>query len=107
LLLHHRAGNADSPSARRPSGIPDGALRVDSAPKDFSFHTCRHTLATWLQTHGHSEWECGLVLNHAGTGSVTAGYSHGYPLKLKMELLTKWSDHVENLVQPEGVSVLR
>ena len=77
------------------------------APEDFALHACRHTLATWLQNKGHSEWECGLVLNHSGNGSVTAGYSHGYPLELKATLLTKWADHVEGLVQPEGVSVLR
>ena len=82
-------------------------LVVAGAPEDFAFHACRHTLATWLQNKGHSEWECGLVLNHSGTGSVTSGYSHGYPLALKLELLTKWADHVEGLVQPEGVSVLR
>ena len=77
------------------------------APEDFALHACRHTLATWLQNKGHSEWECGLVLNHSGTGSVTAGYSHGYPLELKATLLTKWADHVEGLVQPEGATVLR
>ena len=77
------------------------------APEDFSLHAFRHTLATWMQNKGHSEWECGLVLNHSGTGSVTAGYSHGYPLELKAALLTKWADHVEGLVQPEGVTVLR
>jgi integrase len=74
-------------------------LIKNGAPKDFSYHACRHTLATWLQNEGHSEWERGLVLNHSGTGSVTAGYSHGYPLKLKLELLEKWADHVERLVE--------
>ena len=82
-------------------------LVAAGAPEDFALHACRHTLATWLQNKGHSEWECGLVLNHSGTGTVTAGYSHGHPLELKLELLTKWADHVEALVQPEGVSVLR
>ena len=77
------------------------------APEDFSLHAFRHTLATWLQNKGHSEWECGLVLNHSGTGTVTSNYTHGYPLELKATLLTKWADHVEGLVQPEGVSVLR
>jgi hypothetical protein len=56
---------------------------------------------------GHSEWEVGLVLNHAGSGSVTAGYSHGYPLELKRQLLSKWADHVERLVQPQGAALLR
>jgi hypothetical protein len=41
------------------------------------------------------------VLNHAGTGSVTAGYSHGdgYPLEMKAKLLEKWAGHVEAALQ--------
>jgi hypothetical protein len=46
------------------------------------------------------------VLNHSGSG-VTAGYSHGYPLKLKLELLGEWSDHVERQVHPQGAVLLR
>jgi hypothetical protein len=46
-------------------------------------------VATWLEKQGHSEWERGLVLNHSDSG-VTAGYSHGYPLDRKRELLEKW-----------------
>ena len=76
------------------------------APADVAFHTVRHTIATWLQTKGHSEHEVALVLNHA-KGGVTAGYSHGYPLDLKLVLLTEWADHVEHLVMPKGVKALR
>lgn len=68
------------------------------APKDFNFHAMRHTIATWLQNKGYSEWERGLVLNHASGATVTAGYSHGYPLDLKRELLKAWADHVAALV---------
>jgi integrase len=68
------------------------------APKDFNFHAVRHTIATWLENAGHSEYERGLVLNHSGKAGVTAGYSHGYPLDLKRQLLCKWADHVEKLV---------
>ena len=78
----------------------------NGAPDDFQYHACRHTVATWLQNEGHSQFEIGLVLNHAGSG-VTAGYSHGYPLELKRKLLCKWADHVASIVQPEGVTVLR
>ena len=82
------------------------ALIRHGAPKDLHFHGMRHTLASWLQTHGHSEWEVGLILNHSSS-SVTAGYSHGYPLELKRELLSKWAGHVEDVVQPQGARVLR
>lgn len=78
------------------------------APKDLQLHTWRHTISTWLENKGHSKWERGLVLNHSESGTVTSAYSHGYPLELKRALLTKWSDHVEGLVQPGAkVAVLR
>jgi hypothetical protein len=60
-----------------------------------------------LRNKGRSDFEIGLILNHAGTG-VTAGYGRGYPLKLKHEMLTEWADHVERLVgRDKGVRVLR
>lgn len=77
------------------------------APAHFEFHAWRHTIATWLENEGIDEWERGLVLNHSGGGSVTAGYSHGYPLDLKRTLLTKWADYVARLVQPKGAALLR
>jgi integrase len=82
------------------------ALRKHGAPADFSYHACRHTITTWLENNGASEWERGLILNHAGS-SVTTRYSHGDPLELKMELLTRWANHVTGLVRPEGVTLLR
>jgi integrase len=75
--------------------------------RNFVPHRVRHTLASWLETQGCSEWERGLVLNHAES-SVTSAYSHGHATKLKLELLEKWAAHVEALVTPaEGVTVLR
>lgn len=110
---------------QRNSGIlePGTALKkrlVDKgAPGDFSFHTVRHTIAEWLResvrvykddagddVKGCSDFEVGLVLNHASTG-VTAGYGGGYPLDLKRTLLSQWSDHVEGLVTAKGVALLR
>lgn len=77
------------------------------APKDFSYHAVRHTVATWLENNGHDEFDRGLVLNHAGSG-VTAGYSHGHAVNRKREVLEKWAEHVESLVEPaRGVRVLR
>jgi integrase len=81
-------------------------LRKLGAPVDFKAHTWRHTIATYLEKEGHSEFERGLVLNHAGQG-VTAGYSHGFAQKLKLELLQKWAAHVEALLQPSGAALLR
>ena len=42
-----------------------------------------------------------------GGGSVTAEDSHGYALDRKRALLIKWSDHVENVVSPVGIALLR
>ena len=77
------------------------------APSDFGYHTWRHTIATFLENAGYGEWERGLVLNHSGSGNVTAGYSHGHPLELKRTLLDRWADHIEGLVQPRGAKLLR
>ena len=78
------------------------------APTDFKLHTARHTVATFFQNKGRSEWERGLVLNHSDSGSVTGGYSHGYPVELKRTLLTEWAEHIENLIAPaESVVRLR
>lgn len=70
------------------------------------YHAWRHTLATWMENEGYSKEERGLLLNHKETG-VTAGYSHGYALKLKYKLLCEWADHVEGLVTAKGVRRLR
>jgi integrase len=101
LAVAHTPGR----SLNADDAVLKAQLKRAGAPKDFTAHIFRHTVATFLQTAGHSEWEVGLALNHSGSG-VTAGYSHGYPLELKRELLTAWSDHVERLVGA-GVRVLR
>lgn len=80
-------------------------VRAASGIQDFNFHACRHTIATWLQNQKHSEYEIGLVLNHAGSG-VTRVYMHGHSIDLKRELLTKWADHVASVVWPDGVERL-
>lgn len=89
--------------------VPGMALRRKiwklSGVDDWGYHACRHTIATWLENEGHSEYERGLVLNHSAYG-VTAGYSHGHPTELKLELLEKWADHVASVVQPKGVALL-
>jgi integrase len=76
------------------------------APADFAYHTMRHTIATFLEKEGVDEWSRGLILNH-GSSSVTGNYSHGFARKHKLELLELWASHVEQLVQPQGVTLLR
>jgi hypothetical protein len=88
------------------SGPLTARLVAAGAPADFGYHAVRHTIATFLENEGCSVWERGLVLNHSD-GGVTAGYSHGFARDLKLTLLTKWSDHIERLLQPEGAALLR
>jgi integrase len=76
------------------------------APADFKLHVFRHTVATWLENKSYSEWERGLVLNHASGNTVTRGYSHGHPDEIKLTLLTEWSDTIEKLVTPKGARKL-
>jgi hypothetical protein len=59
-----------------------------------------------LKQQGHSTWERAQVLNHSSAG-ITESYSHGTALALKLQLLQKWSDHVEGLVTPSGAAMLR
>jgi integrase len=75
-------------------------------PKHFTFHMARHTVTSWLEEQGHNEYERGLILNHKSTG-VTAGYSHGDTLRLKLRMLEEWCQHVERLVTPAGTTLLR
>ena len=76
-------------------------LVKQGAPEDFTYHACRDTLGTWIQNQGHTEYEQKLLLNHAITSGATANYAHGHPLLLKLDLLQKWSDHVEAVVSAD------
>jgi integrase len=77
------------------------------APSDFMLHTFRHSIATWLENRGKTEFERSLVLNHSSS-TVTSGYSHGHATDLKRSLLAEWAGYIEELVGGgEGVAVLR
>lgn len=82
-------------------------VRAGSGVTDWTYHTCRDTIASWLQDQGYDEYSRGLVLNHSGPGTVTADYSHGYALELKRKMLEEWADHVAAVVAAKGVTVLR
>ena len=90
----------------RPGRSLQEKIRKATSTSDYAFHPCRDTVASWLKDEGHSTYERALVLNHA-EGGVTADYSHGYPVDLKRKLLERWANHVEELVQPTGATLLR
>ena len=72
-------------------------LQAHGAPKDFSWHAFRHTLATWLENAGHDHFDRALCLNHTIPG-VTSGYSHGFAMDRKRAVLEKWAKHCEGLL---------
>ena len=83
-------------ATRQPTTRPHGdiartSLRANARP---ATACCR------ASSEGRERW--------AFTGSLTAAYSHGYPLELKRALLGEMGrSNIEGLVQPEGVMVLR
>jgi len=89
----------------RADGHLRAKVRAASGVDDWSAHTHRHTVSTWLQKAGHDEFDRGLVLNHSSSG-VTSGYSHGYSLGRARKLLDKWADHVASVVIAEDVELL-
>ena len=81
-------------------------VRRHSGIADWYAHAHRDTLATWMQDEGASEYERGLVLNHAGGGGATTDYSHGFSVELKRKWMERWAEHVAEVVQPEGAALL-
>ena len=90
----------------RPGERYAAKVQQASGVEDWFAHAHRHTIATYLETEGHDEFDRGLVLNHA-SGSVTAGYSHGFAAERKRTVLQGWADHVASVVTAEGVQLLR
>jgi integrase len=81
-------------------------VREASGVGDWYQHAHRDTIATWLQNQGHDKYDRALVLQHAGAGTVTDDYSHGYSLERARGLLEKWSDHVASVAAPKGAELL-
>ena len=113
VLLPLLAGEGDlvfpSPVIANQPMSAEGYLRAKvrkaSGVADWTAHTHRHTVATWLQKTGHDEYDRGLVLNHSAAG-VTSGYSHGYSLDRARALLDEWADHVASVVAAKGVELI-
>lgn len=100
------------------AGSPLKRLLVkNGAPADFNYHAARHTVATWLgqfgnvgpdaKPKGYTEGDISLVLNHAASRGVTGSYMHSIAGEFKLKMLTEWAVHIETLVTPKGVKLLR
>lgn len=82
-------------------------VRELSGLDDFILHACRHTVETRLAKLKVQPHVRDMVLDHAPLRGAGAGYDHHHYLPEMREALELWASHVEALVSPEGVRVLR
>jgi integrase len=79
----------------------------DSGISDFMFHALRHTVETRLAELGVQPHIRDLVLDHAPMRGSGGGYDHYHYIPEMREALERWATHIEGLIAPEGVRVLR
>jgi integrase len=91
--------------------IDDSALsrkvRHESAIDDFYPHALRHTAETRLAELGVAPHIRDLLFDHRSARGAGSGYDHYTYGKEMREAMETWASHIEKLVQPEGVRVLR
>lgn len=75
-----------------PAGTLDYMIR-NSARKEWSLHTLRHTVETYLRELEIPEETRDLILNHVRESSGHR-YSHGKALDMKRKALQKWHKHL-------------
>jgi len=115
--LRPSEGREDEPGyvfagRRRGSHFDPGSLfqekiRKESGIDDFIMHALRHTVETRLAELGVQPHVRDILLDHAPLRGSGAGYDHHHYKEEMSEALERWSDHIEGLVAPEGVKVLR
>ena len=112
LPLLEGEGDLVFPSAIRKGVVMDCGtplakkIREASGVSDWIAHGHRHTVGTWLQDHGHDEYDRALMLQHAGAGTVTGKYSHGYPIERARKVSEEWSGHIASIAEPEEAEAL-
>lgn len=83
------------------------SIRKASGVADFMFHGARHTVETRMAELGVPPHVRDVLLDHVGQRGSGAGYDH-YDYRDEVRAaLQRWADHIEALVAPEGVKVLR
>jgi integrase len=82
-------------------------IKEKSGIDDFFFHALRHTLETRLAELKVPPHIRDLILDHAPARGAGEGYDHWHYRDEMLDALEKWAAHVEKLVSPRGVVVLR
>jgi integrase len=80
-------------------------IRRDAGLVDFRLHDLRRTLRTGMAELGVRFEVAERVLNHAMPGLQAVYNRHNY-LAEKREALTLWADHVQNLVDGKGNTIV-
>ena len=112
------ASDAEEPSPyvfagrRRGSHLDPGtplqaAIKERSGVQDFMFHGLRHTVETRLAELGVPPHVRDVLLDHAPARGAGAGYDHHHYGAEMRDALATWARHVEGVVTPADVAVLR
>jgi integrase len=84
-----------------------GRVQKLTGIEDFFPHAIRHTVETKLAELRVPTHLRDLLLDHAPTRGSGKGYDHWEYQDEKREAMELWADHVEHLVVPVGMKVLR
>jgi len=90
-----------------PGGDLADDVRKLSGVDDFFFHALRHTLETRAAELGIEPHIRDLILDHAPARGAGKGYDHWHYRPQMLAALETWAAHVEKVVSPKGVAVLR
>ena len=82
-------------------------VREDAGVDDFVFHGLRHTLITRLHEMQVPPHVVRAVASHSQGSDAHANYAHYDYAAEQREALEAWADRLQQIVQGEGVAVLR
>jgi hypothetical protein len=82
-------------------------VRKLSGLDDFIWHGCRHLAESKTAQIGIAPHIRDMLFDHSSKRGSGKGYDHHEYQPEMRDALERWADHIESLVQPAGVQVLR
>jgi len=104
---HQKQGPVFGTLNRRDIDKLQGKLRELSGIGDFFWHGCRHLAETRMGDIGVLPYVRDMLLDHVPARGSGKGYDHGEYKEQMRKAVEQWARHIEQLVGPEGVAVLR
>jgi len=89
------------------SGTLTKRIIAAGAREDFFLHACRHICETKLGKLGVKAHIRDLLFDHAPNRGSGARYDHHEYADEMRSAVELWAAHIEKLVMPEGVALLR